>query len=72
MMLKLEGLFDHDFLLVLEYYYKHIMRTPEHQAQFHFQKSTDFHLYIGKAEGSLKLSQSLSNKQNCSLLLFIY
>lgn len=49
MTLKLEGLFGHDFLLVLEYYYKHIMRTPEHQKQFPFQKSNDFHFMYRKS-----------------------
>lgn len=69
MMLKLEGLFGHDFVLVLQYYSKHIMRTPEHQEPFPFQKSTDFHFIYRKS--SLKLSQNLSSKENCSLLLFI-
>lgn len=36
MMLKLEGLLGQIFVLVLEYYYKHIMRTREHQEQFPF------------------------------------
>lgn len=49
MMLKLKGLFGHDFLLVLEYYNKHIMRRPEHQEQFRFQKSTDFHFIYRKS-----------------------
>lgn len=49
MTLKLEGLFGHYFLLVLEYYYKHTMITPEHRKQFPFQKSNDFHFIYRKS-----------------------